>query len=101
MRRFNHQQWRDEKSPLSCGATGFSPLLSALLCYSRTHLHQNVSGAVMAENHHPHGEHTQGTMDIRDHVKTWLAFWNIAKWSTFALIVLAGLLFLFRTHNGY
>ena len=55
----------------------------------------------MADNHHPHGEHTQGSMDIRDHVKMWHAFWNTAKWSTFALIVLAGLLFLFRTHNGY
>jgi len=55
----------------------------------------------MAENHHPPGEHNQGTMDIRDHVKTWHAFWNTAKWSTLALIILAALLAVFRTHNGY
>jgi hypothetical protein len=56
----------------------------------------------MADNHHPPGEQTpQGTMDIRDHVKMWHAFWNTAKWSTIALIVLAALLALFRTHNGY
>jgi len=39
-------------------------------------------------------------MDITDHVKTWLAFWSAAKWSSAALIVLAVLLFIFRTHNG-
>ena len=55
----------------------------------------------MAENHHPPGEHVQGTMDITDHVKTWLAFWNTAKWSTLGLIIVAALLALFRTHNGY
>lgn len=55
----------------------------------------------MAENHHPPGEQAQGTMDISDHVKMWHAFWNTAKWSTAALIVLAALLALFRTHNGY
>ena len=55
----------------------------------------------MADNHHPHGENAQGSMDITDHVKMWHAFWNTAKWSTFALIGLAVLLFLFRTHNGY
>ena len=55
----------------------------------------------MADNHHPPGEHPQGTMDISDHVKMWHAFWNTAKWSSVALIVIAALLALFRTHNGY
>ncbi len=56
----------------------------------------------MAENHHPNGERApQGTMDISDHVKTWHSFWNTAKWSSLALIILAALLALFRTHNGY
>ena len=39
-------------------------------------------------------------MDISDHVKTWLAFWNGAKWSVVAILVLAMLLAVFRTHNG-
>jgi len=55
----------------------------------------------MAEKHHPADNHSSGgTMDIRDHVKTWHAFWNGAKWSVIGLIVLAALLFIFRTHNG-
>ncbi|HXJ00640.1 MAG TPA: aa3-type cytochrome c oxidase subunit IV [Micropepsaceae bacterium] len=55
----------------------------------------------MAEHHHPSGDSsTGGSMDITEHVKTWLAFWNTAKWGTVALIVLAALLFIFRTHNG-
>ena len=39
-------------------------------------------------------------MDITDHVKTWLAFWNVSKWGVIALVILAALLFVFRTHNG-
>jgi len=39
-------------------------------------------------------------MDITDHVKTWLAFWAAAKWSVIGLVILAVLLFFFRTHNG-
>ena len=55
----------------------------------------------MAEQHHSSGDSsTGGSMDITDHVKTWLAFWSAAKWSSAALIVLAVLLFIFRTHNG-
>jgi len=42
----------------------------------------------------------QGTMDISEHVKTWLAFWNAAKWSCMALAVLGLLLLLFRTNDG-
>jgi hypothetical protein len=55
----------------------------------------------MAEEHHPTGDHSSGgTMDITDHVKTWLAFWAGVKWSVVGLISLAVLLFIFRTHNG-
>jgi uncharacterized integral membrane protein len=55
----------------------------------------------MAEEKHPTCDHsTGGTMDITDHVKTWLAFWAGVKWSVIGLIILAVLLFIFRTHNG-
>ena len=40
-------------------------------------------------------------MDISEHVKMWNAFWNVSKWSVAALLVLAALLAIFRTHNGY
>ena len=39
-------------------------------------------------------------MDISDHVKTWLAFWNATKWSVVSLVLLALLLLLFRTNDG-
>jgi hypothetical protein len=56
----------------------------------------------MAENHHNHGSHsTGGSMDITEHVKMWNSFWNVSKWSAVSLIILAALLALFRTHNGY
>jgi hypothetical protein len=55
----------------------------------------------MAEKHHPSDDHsTGGTMDITDHVKMWLAFWNASKWAVILLVILAALLFIFRTHNG-
>lgn len=58
----------------------------------------------MADDRHPATEApsggTGGTMDISDHVKTWLAFWAGIKWSVVGLIVIAALLFIFRTHNG-
>jgi hypothetical protein len=54
----------------------------------------------MAE-HHPSDENSGGTMDIRDHVRTWLSFWNGVKYSVVGLIVIAVLLAIFRTHNGY
>jgi hypothetical protein len=55
----------------------------------------------MAEQHHPSDNHSAGgSMDIRDHVKMWLAFWNAAKWAVILLAILAALLFVFRTHNG-
>ena len=55
----------------------------------------------MAQQHHQGGDHsTGGSMDITDHVKTWLSFWAAAKWSVIMLVILATLLFFFRTHNG-
>ena len=42
----------------------------------------------------------RGTMDISDHVKMWLAFWNTAKYSLVGILVIVGLLAIFRTHNG-
>lgn len=42
----------------------------------------------------------RGTMDISDHVKMWLAFWNTAKYSLAGILVIVGLLAIFRTHNG-
>lgn len=60
----------------------------------------------MADHGH-HGGHSAnndpssgGTMDITDHVKTWLAFWNGAKYGVAGILVLAALLAIFRTHNG-
>jgi Bacterial aa3 type cytochrome c oxidase subunit IV len=62
-------------------------------------------GDVMADHGH-HREHSKddssgGTMDISDHIATWHAFWNGTKYSAIGLLVLAALLALFRTHNGY
>lgn len=42
----------------------------------------------------------KGTMDISDHVKMWLAFWNGAKYSVAGIVVIVALLAIFRTHNG-
>ena len=55
----------------------------------------------MAEQHPSPDNHSAGgSMDITDHVKMWLAFWNVSKWGVILLAILAGLLFVFRTHNG-
>jgi len=54
----------------------------------------------MAEQH-PSDKNLGGNMDIRDHVKTWLSFWNGVKYSVIGLIVIAAFLAIFRTHNGY
>jgi hypothetical protein len=54
----------------------------------------------MAE-HHPSDENSCGTKDIRDHVATWISFWNGVKYSVVGLILIAALLAIFRTHNGY
>jgi hypothetical protein len=57
----------------------------------------------MAEhNHHPATDTpAAGTMDITDKLATWNAFWNGAKWSVVGLILIAAMLAIFRTHNGY
>ena len=39
-------------------------------------------------------------MDMTEKVQTWLAFWNVAKYSVAAILLLAVLLAVFRTHNG-
>ena len=44
---------------------------------------------------------TEGTMDISEHVKTWLAFWKGVQYSAAGVLLLAALLAIFRTHNGY
>jgi hypothetical protein len=56
----------------------------------------------MAEKgHHGHTEPASGgSMDMTEKVETWLAFWNTAKYSVAAILVLAVLLAIFRTHNG-
>jgi len=56
----------------------------------------------MASNaHNAHSDQaTPGTMDITENLRTWNAFWNVSKYCSAALLVLAALLFIFRTHNG-
>jgi hypothetical protein len=56
----------------------------------------------MAEKHHHPADHGEprGTMDISDHMKTWLGFWAATKWSVIALAVLGLLLLIFRTNDG-
>jgi hypothetical protein len=56
----------------------------------------------MASNaEHAHNDQsTPGTMDISENLKTWNAFWNVSKYCSVAILVLAALLFFFRTHNG-
>ena len=54
----------------------------------------------MAEHSHPSTDAPKGTMDITQHVKMWLTFWSLAKWSTAGVLAIAALLAIFRTHNG-
>ena len=55
----------------------------------------------MAEHtQHSGGDAPAGSMDISDHVKTWISFWNGLKWSAAGILVIAALLAIFRTHNG-
>jgi hypothetical protein len=53
--------------------------------------------------HHkqPNEDSSGGTMDISDNIATWNAFWNGTKYSAAGLLMMATLLALFRTHNGY
>jgi hypothetical protein len=55
----------------------------------------------MADQAHQAHHHTpadRGTMDLTDHMKTWLGFWAATKWSAIGLIVVAILLAIFRTN---
>jgi hypothetical protein len=56
----------------------------------------------MADKHHPPADDhaSGGTMDITDHMRMWLAFWNATKWSCVGLVLLALLLLIFRTNDG-
>jgi hypothetical protein len=53
----------------------------------------------MADDLH-HEPAPAGSMDITDHMKTYLAFWKATKWGAIGLIVIAILLAIFRTHNN-
>ena len=53
--------------------------------------------------HHAGNDAPTGTMkpaDFHEHYQMWLNFWAGAKWSALVLIIIAGLLAIFRTHNG-
>ena len=45
-----------------------------------------------------HGSDT-GTMDIKDHIKTWKGFVSLVKWMVIGCIALAIFLAIFRTHG--
>jgi hypothetical protein len=51
-----------------------------------------------AHNSHHHPASDRGTMDLTDHMKTWLGFWAAVKWSSVGIIVIAILLAIFRTN---
>ncbi|HEX3810751.1 MAG TPA: aa3-type cytochrome c oxidase subunit IV [Rhizomicrobium sp.] len=40
-----------------------------------------------------------GSMDIRDHLKTWHGFLSFLKWQIIGIVILMILLAMFRTHN--
>jgi hypothetical protein len=50
--------------------------------------------------HHAHDEHAsdRGTMDLTDHMKTWLGFWAGVKWSVIGIVALMIVLAIFRTN---
>jgi hypothetical protein len=57
----------------------------------------------MAHNGHTAGDQPESghvDTDYAEHYKMWLNFWAAGKWGTVALIAIAGLLAIFRTHNG-
>ena len=52
----------------------------------------------MADN--AHGGHADsGSMDMKDHVETWHSFTKGVKWSIIGLVIIAVILFIFRTHG--
>jgi len=55
----------------------------------------------MADKHnHPQEAHSESSMDLGEHMRTWLAFWAATKRSVVGLAVLGLLLLLFRTNDG-
>jgi hypothetical protein len=51
------------------------------------------------EAHNPHHHPAdRGTMDLTDHMKTWLGFWAVIKWSSAGIVLIAILLAIFRTN---
>ena len=40
-----------------------------------------------------------GTMDLKDHLKTWHGFLSFVKWMIIANVVLLSMLAMFRTHD--
>ena len=42
---------------------------------------------------------TGGTMDLKDHLKTWHGFLSFVKWMIIGNIALILALFIFRTHD--
>ena len=45
-----------------------------------------------------HSDHTPGSMDIREHVKTWDGFKTFVKWGIIGNILILVFLAVFRTH---
>jgi hypothetical protein len=39
-----------------------------------------------------------GTMDIAEHRRTWLGFLKVTKWSVIAILLIMGLMAIFRVH---
>ena len=67
-------------------------------------------GCMAGNSHDAHDDHAAvnpggadavhgGSMDLTNHVKTWLAFWRGVEISSACLIALAILLAIFRTHQ--
>ena len=53
----------------------------------------------MAAHGDSHGDNQTGSMDISQHVKAWAGFTSFVKWSIIGIVVIMGLLALFRTHG--
>ena len=50
-----------------------------------------------ADISHEHGSDT-GTMDLKDHMKTWTGFVSLVKWIIIGNVLLMIFLAIFRTH---
>jgi Bacterial aa3 type cytochrome c oxidase subunit IV len=49
--------------------------------------------------HQSHGSVDRGSMDIKDHLKTWHGFLSFIKWLVILNVALLIFLAIFRTHN--